>query len=390
MDCYVTAPEVQTQVKEFYEAWFADGAPVTHISSVLTLDLSGSMLELLENGVTRLDAAKAAAQDYMQAVEVRSETSYAVPTDVTVLGFNTSVSTIATGSDAAARDALSGITASDETDIGKALRASLDVLANTSISAEKRILFLSDGASTRGESNSEIMAGAINDAKNSGVVIDTIAFGSMGESDVDFLKEIAASTGGNFYETTDTYGLKVSFLTAYFTSLGLSLFDSEANPSSGEAVQLGNLDNNTRSLEIGILADGETPSIKLMCDGMELNEDSYTTLADEDGLLTIQIERLNPGEYSLILNSSANRAHVFVVGQLDLFKKTNVVTEANDISQLLLMSIIAALIAAIAILIIFTQWSKRKITNKANSDAADRLSTDFQVSSPSEPETYGK
>ncbi|MDR1013793.1 MAG: VWA domain-containing protein [Coriobacteriales bacterium] len=353
MDCYVTSAEVKMQVKEFYEAWFADGAPVTHISSVLTLDLSGSMREVLEGGTTRLDAAKAAAQDYMQAVDVRGKTSYAVPTDVTVLGFNTSVSTLATGSDAGARAALDGIDATDETDIGQALRASLDALGSASVSTERRILFLSDGASTQGESNVEIMAGAVGDAKASGVVIDTVAFGTMGESDVDFLKEVAASTGGDFYESTDTYGLKVSFLKAYYTSLGLNLLDSEVAPSAGAALALGDLDGGTRSLEVGVLADGETPGLALLRDGEEMGEDSYSVQTDSDGLLTLQLEHPAPGAYSLVLNGSADRAHVFVVGQLDLFRTVDTSVEATDISLPLLVGVGIALVVGLAALVVF-------------------------------------
>jgi hypothetical protein len=353
MDCYVTSAEVKTQVKEFYEAWFADGAPVTHISSVLTLDLSGSMREVLEGGMARLDAAKAAAQDYLQAVDVRSTTSYAVPIDVTVLGFNTSVSTLATGSDAGARAALDGIDATDETDIGQALRASLDALEGASVSMEKRILFLSDGASTQGESNAEIMAGAVSDAKASGVVIDTIAFGTMGESDVGFLQEIAASTGGDFYESTNTYGLKVSFLKAYYTSLGLNLLDSEVAPSAEATLALGNLGSDTRFLEIGVLADGESPGVRLLCDGTELGEDSYSVQSDSDGLLTLQLEHPAPGAYSLVLNGSADRAHVFVVGQLDLFKAVDTSVEAPDISLPLLIGVGIALVVGLAALVVF-------------------------------------
>jgi hypothetical protein len=365
MDSYVTLAEIQAQTKQFYQAWFADGAPVTHVSSVLTLDLSGSMGEALGDQGTKLDAAQSAAKSYIQAVHARSKTSFAVPSDVTVLGFNTNVSTIAAGSDDQAVTAIDSIQAKGETDVGKALDSSLDTISSAPTNADKRILFLSDGISTQGMSNSQILTGPVQRAKDSRVTIDTIAFGNMGQSDIDFLREIATGTGGTFYESTDYYGLNVSFLKSYYSSLGLSLFDSEANPSAGATTVLGTIGANTRSIEIGVLADGEVPEVELLCNGSAVDPSSYTTQTDNASLLTLQIEYPQPGEYSMVLNGASNRAHVFVVGQLNLNTDIYASASGADYSILFIIGACIVLIVALIAIIITSLVSRRK--SKASS-----------------------
>ncbi|MCL1797653.1 MAG: VWA domain-containing protein [Eggerthellaceae bacterium] len=360
MNSYVTLPDIQVRTREFYEAWFSDGSPVTHISSVLTLDISGSMLEPAGDGQTKFDAAKLAAKDYMQVVEARSTMAHAVPTDVAVLAFDTNVQPITSGSNALAQEMVSNIVIGDDTDIGKALRSSLDALMDSPTSADKRILLLSDGMADHGLSNSEILAGPVAEAKKSGIIIDTIAFGTFDQADAAFLREVAQNTGGNFYESTDTYGLKVNFLKAYYTSLGLNLFDAETNPATEKNTVLGSLADGVLSLEIGVLADGETPGFKLMRDGEVLDADAYSSQAGDDGLLTIQLESPDPGEYTLVLDSAAKRAHVFAVRQLDLFKKPNTSGEAPDNSKLFLIGTGVALAAALGGVVVLSQRSRKK------------------------------
>lgn len=358
MESYVTSVDVQIQTREFYDTWFADGAPVTHISSVLTLDLSGSMLETLGNGQTKLEAAKQAANDYLQVVDVRSGMPCVVPTDVTVLGFDTSVTTITTGTDKKSREAVNKVKTGGDTDVGKALQASLDALSKAPANADKRILFLSDGMSTAGMSNDKILSGPVKKAKAAGVPIDTVAFGKVDQSDIDFLKEIAKRTGGNFYESTDTYSLKVSFLKAYYSALGLNLVDTETNPATEATTVLGNLSSNTLSLEIGVLVDGKTPGFKILCNGAQLTDKDYTSQMENDGLLTIQLKNPAPGQYSLVLDSQAKRAHVFAVEQLDLLVKPSASIEAPDNTQLYIIAIIVAFSVAVILVVVFTLISR--------------------------------
>jgi hypothetical protein len=351
---------------------------------VLTLDISGSMLETIdsEDEDVRLDVAKQAAGDFMQVVAIRSEKAYAVPTDITVLAFNTEVSTIATGYDASAISALQGVNARGETNIGIALQASLDALDSAPSSADRHIVFLSDGARTEGQTEEQILSSSVAKAKEDGIAIDTIAFGDMGESDVGFLKEISSSTGGTFYEAKDTYGLRVSFLKAYYTSLGLNLVDTEVDTASGDATLLGQVNENTRSLEIGILADGDTPSFKVLCNNVELAEDSFAVQEGNDGLVTIQVDYPAAGEYSLSFTDAKTRIHVFAVGQLELFKGVDTAVAAQDNSLLFIEIAGGVLLVIIVVLIIATLNSKKKA---ARSSADSQGATDeFDGGRPAE------
>jgi Mg-chelatase subunit ChlD len=200
---YAAEPAVRAAVKEFYQAWFSEGAPVTHVSTVLTLDISGSMDQKLQSGKTKLAAAKTAAGDFLKSVQARGGQALAVPEDIEVIGFDTETKTIATGADDAAIKAVKAITTGGNTDVGKAIQKSLDALTSSPPAAEKHIVFLSDGLSTEGKSEKKILSGPVTKAKKSGVVIDTVAFGKVGQSDVAFLKKIAKETGGTFFQPTD-------------------------------------------------------------------------------------------------------------------------------------------------------------------------------------------
>ena len=350
-ESYEISSEARDAVRGFYQAWFSDGTPVTHNSNVLLLDLSGSMVEPIDAHGNKLDAAKEAAWQYLQAMQNCSKLPQSAPLDVSVYGFNETLTKVAEGYDQSSMNALEGIAAQGETNIGIALDQALETLGNAPTCASKHVLLLSDGESTRGKSDEEMLNGAVAQAAAAGIVIDTIGFGDVGESDAGFLQQVADATGGVYYQANDTYSLKVNFLKSYYSSLGLNLVDEEI-ASGATSQSLGQVDAQTSALQLGVVGSDAAPEIKLSCNGAELSPDSYT-VEQNNGLTSVQC--LNPpvGEYTLELIGNTGSTHVFAVKQQGITHPVIVSGEQADFSLFLLIGagvlFVVALVAAIAL-----------------------------------------
>lgn len=351
LESYFTSSDVMVEVRNFYQSWFPEKAPVTHVSSVLLLDISGSMVESLDSGGIKQEAEIDATTMYLQAVGFRSTQSFAAPEDVTVIVFNESAATVATGYDDAALQNVAQISAQPyNTDIGLALQTGLDSINAQPRCAEKHILLLSDGVSTTGMSNSEILSGPVSVAKSKSVVVNAVALGDMDQSDAGFLGEIATSTGGVLYQNRDIYGLLVSFLSSRYSALGLDMVDVEVQAGETSVTELGTMAEGMRSLEIGVLAEGQLPAWRLLLDGKELEIEEYSTHDGANDLLSIEIESPAPGSYSLELSDVSNRAHVFAVGQLGVAERAVSSAQTTDNSLLILIG--AGIVMLLAILIV--------------------------------------
>lgn len=354
MDSYGTSTDVQARAGEFFADWFADGAPVTHNSSVLLLDLSGSMAQRVDDKNTKLAAAQEAAQEYLRAMAACSGLPQAAPMDVSVFGFAETVAGIASHYDQAACDAVANMQAYGETNIGIALDEAIATLSAVPTCATRHILLLSDGASTRGQTEEQIFAGAVAQAKRANIVIDTIGFGDVGESDAGFLKRVADETGGTYYTAQDTYSLKVNFLKAYYSSLGLSLVDEELPAGVTTSKMLGSVDGRTTALEIGVVSQEGDPQLALTCNGEKVDEKLYT-VSVESGLTSLQYLQPQSGEYELQLSGANGATHVFAVRQQGIMKEKAVAGEQRDISLYLLAALGLALVLGLAAVVVFTQ-----------------------------------
>lgn len=357
-ECYATAPDVQAKVREFYASWFGEQAPVTHNSNVLLLDLSGSMRERIDDTNDKLTAAKEAAKEYLGAMRAVSELPQSAPMDVAVIGFGEQSQDIARSYDQAACDGIDAMMPLGETNIGVALEAALASLKSSPSCATRHILLLSDGASTRGMSEAEMLDGPIARAHAAGIVIDTIGFGDVGESDAAFLKKVAKATDGTYYLASDTYTLKVNFLKAYYGSLGLPLVDEELGSGKGVTEALGTIDQRTTALLVGVVAQQGTPAVTPSCGGTPLDETLYAT-SDGNGLTSLQC--LNPpaGEYALEISGASGAAHVFAVRQQGISHVRAAVAQQRDYSLYLILGAAALLVAGIVAVVAHTLRSRR-------------------------------
>ncbi|MCL2807166.1 MAG: VWA domain-containing protein [Coriobacteriia bacterium] len=374
---YFTSPEVMKEVRQFYEARFPQSTPVTHVSSVLVLDTSGSMHEVLEDGGTKKDAAISASLLYLQAVDFRSTHPFAVPEDVTVVTFNHEVATVTTSYDDAALKAVEGIDVPfyANTDIGLGLQTALAAMANKPLNAEQQILLLSDGISTVGMNNSEILSGPVAEAARRGVVIDVVALGNMEQLDVDFLQQVASATGGVLYQNRDIYGLMVSFLSSRYTSLGLQTLEAEVEPGATVLTELGTLEENMRSFEIGVLSEGELPPWKLLLDGEEVEVIADSNNDSTYGFLSINLDSPAAGSYAIEMKEVAGRVHVFAVGQMGVAERVSGGVQAVDNSLLFLAGAGALLLLLVIIVTAngLAQGKKKKQAALAAQDLQSKV-----------------
>ena len=356
---YEVSSEVQGEVREFYEAWFDTGTPVTHISTALMLDLSGSMLEEVDAGRYKLSAAKEACKEYLRSMQAVSELPQSAPMDVTIIGFAESSATIASSFDKSACDAVDGMSARGETNIGLALDQAIDYLGHAPTCGDRHMLLLSDGASTEGQTEEQMFAGAIAKAKASGIAIDTIGFGDIGESNAGFLKRVSDETGGTYYLAQDTYGLKVNFLKSYYSSLGLDLVDEEVKAGSPATVSIGVADEHTVALEAGVVSQKGAPQVRVLCDGEELDQAFYK-LSEEYGLVSLQVTDPRPGEYTLEMSGDTGSMHVFAVRLPGIATPWHGTEASQDYALYLIIAAAAVLVAAIGIVVARTFVKHRK------------------------------
>lgn len=356
MDCYETSAEVQKHVTDFYRAWFLGSVPVTHSANCMLYDLSGSMQENIDANTSKLDAAQQAGKEYLHAMRTYSELPLSSPISSSVLGFAEQLSTIANTYDDDAIAALQSLEARGETNIGAALDAALVQLTATPTCSTKRILLLSDGASTEGLNEEQMIKGPVAEAKKQNVVIDAVGFGDVGESNEKFLQKAAKTTGGKYYSAKDTYSLRIDFLKSYFSSVAGTYYEGEVKKGSSATETIVTVDQNTDAIQIGIVFKADDVPVQLLCNGEAVDESLYTT-SKQDGFVSIRCLDPNPGEYSFAVLGKGDAMHVFGVQQQGVDQHEVVAKPQTDYSLVIVIS--AAALLLVAVVVVFATTRRR-------------------------------
>ena len=185
--------------------------PRERATVIMAVDVSLSM-EADDISPSRFEAMKVAAKDFVDILPERINLGL-----VSFAGTATPVVTPSIDR-STVKTAIDNLELDEATAIGEAIFASLTVLDNFQATLEStgneappsRIVLLSDGYNTVGRENSQ----AIDAAKDAGVPVSTIAFGTdygtveiEGEQqpvpvDSESLRQIAEETGGTFKEAT--------------------------------------------------------------------------------------------------------------------------------------------------------------------------------------------
>lgn len=358
MKSYPLSAPVQQELANFYDLWYAKGAPVTHRSDSLLIDLSGSMLEDISNGQDKLGAAKQALKEYLNVTEVCAGLPLSPPMDVSIIGFAEQASSITDGYNDAARNAVAGMNAAGETNIGVALEKALATLRDRPTCATRHILLLSDGAATRGMSDDEMLRGPVASAKSAGIAIDCIGFGNVGESNESFLKRVAEATGGTYTQAGDAYSLRVNFLKSFYGSLGVDTADGEMTEGTQESQEICAADEHTNAIEATVVSSGQAPKVSLVYNGQALDAAEYT-VNDADGLVTIQCVHPRPGSYTLKLEGGSGKTHWFSLRQQGIAEVRAAAGNQMDWGLILTIVVCAIAIISVAVLVIRTLTKRR-------------------------------
>ena len=377
---YATSPETRQVVRTYYETWFSGAVPATHLSTRLVVDVSGSMTEALGSG-TRLDAAKRAMTDFMDAAGSRAALSWSVPEDFGLIAFNESiVEVVAPGSDVGAvKTGVAGLVASKNTNIGAALEAAIASFDGTPKVADSVIILLSDGLSTRGMGNQEILDGPVKAAAARGIRIETILLGA----DVDspgqqFLTQVAQATGGTFHNAQSLHELRRDFLRARFVGLGEMFVDSAVAPEAQGVVDLGTVAPGTRLLEFAVLTDAGAPTFTLLRDGQEVAPESVVAGVSVEGLATGTIQAPDPGTYTLRVDAEgASATHVFVSRQVDAFRSTAQAAIEDNTGMMLLVGIGALAFIGVGGTIAGSVVARRRKGRMPASDSGEAMDQEF-------------
>lgn len=183
---------------------------------VIAIDVSLSM-EATDVAPSRVEVAKAAALDFV--VHLPDSVNVGLVT------FSGTVASVQPGDDReTVVDAIEDTELSEYTAIGEAIFAGLDLVAGAppgedGTPAPGRLVVLSDGETTTGRSNEDAAAAAA----EADVPVDTIAFGTAGGTITqdgesvevpvapEPLQQIAATTGGDFYEAESLDALAAAY-----------------------------------------------------------------------------------------------------------------------------------------------------------------------------------
>lgn len=190
-------------------------------STVLLLDISGSMGDFWQGGV-KMESAKNAATDVVTMMEQEAQAGGALHR-VGVAAFSSWAEVpLAPSADyAQAKAVISELYPTAGTNIGEGLRVANEALAAEPSSAQHFIILLSDGMTNEGLGPSEILNGPVQDAAAAGTCIYTVGFGDPGDLDENLLRQIASASGcGEYYYASDAYQLGKIYIELRHRSLG--------------------------------------------------------------------------------------------------------------------------------------------------------------------------
>ncbi len=351
---YPQDPDVTSATQRLYLAWFGDRMPTTHISTRLIVDISGSMAGAW-SGTTKLEGARRAASDFVDALRARTSLPRATPEDLGLIMFATTprLALKPTANPSAVPRLLSRVTPRDNTNVGAALSMAIGSFSLTPRSADKVVVLLSDGLNTAGQGQAAIMRGPVAKARTSGVRIDTIALGNVGDMDARFLAQVAKATGGSYQQSNDLFQLRGDFLQARFASLGPLVFDQSVK--GAQTVQIATATPLTRRIEAAVLSEGKGFDVRVLRNGRPLPSRSYA-LQTSQGLALISLRQPADGRYSIALagGSAGERAHLFAVSTSDVFAEKTVAAPPDNSATVILLVLAGVLVVGVGLTFLFS------------------------------------
>ncbi len=165
---------------------------------VLVIDRSGSM-----NSNNKIQLAREGAKLFTDLVSDGDK--LAVVSYASAASVNFSLQTVNSGTKAAAKAAIDGISASGSTNIGGGLRVALNqILGAGDRGCQQVVILLTNGQHNIGEDPLNVLS----DLKDNGVIVNTI--GLEGNTNTTLLTQIANDTGGRFFFAASSADLQTA------------------------------------------------------------------------------------------------------------------------------------------------------------------------------------
>jgi Ca-activated chloride channel family protein len=185
--------------------------------TLLIIDSTGSMGESLNNGMTKLDAAKSAAKDIVQSAN--DEVGLMVYTDCDTGGDPNSGSVKVlvpfTSDKQQIISAIDSLTPQSETAISDAIKEASTYVSSTGKNAA--VILLTDGEETCGTLDSATLSST---ASSHGIQLINVVGFQLSSTAKTEMTGLAQSSGGHYYDANDTASLQQSMQQAYGSASG--------------------------------------------------------------------------------------------------------------------------------------------------------------------------
>ena len=173
-------------------------SPTRVTSTVLVMDVSGSMSWQWRGGIKIESARKAALQFIEQVANEPRPPGSTHMIGVVTFSRDAKVVCPLTSNYQEAKDTVIKLGTLTSTNLGAGLDSALQELEKVP-SARRFIILLSDGMTNTGKTRDQILSSSVAAARRQGICIHTVGFGDPGDIDEEFLQRIAADSGCGSY-----------------------------------------------------------------------------------------------------------------------------------------------------------------------------------------------
>lgn len=281
-------------------------APTTGTATVLVMDVSGSMNDPDGSGLAKLEGAKGAGLLIANAVAQENSLGTAKH-QAGLVTFNEQAQVISglTTDATPLTQAIQGMAAEGNTNIGDALERGLDVLEGTPSDVAKILILLSDGLPTAGiDQPQQFLDGPVARAVSQGTCIYTIGLGAGGEMNADLLRIIAEGSGcGAFYLADEAFQLRTIYMRLRHETTGENVQTWEGTIQQGEDQPLGiyPVPSNQELIDVSLVWPGSKLQVKLTDPNGTLVEPGYpgVEIFSEPASERLFVRRPAAGNWSL-------------------------------------------------------------------------------------------
>jgi Mg-chelatase subunit ChlD len=290
-------------------------ADTVNTTTILVIDTSGSMDDLLATGESKLSAAKNAGRKLLDIIGAENEVNVGAH-KVAIVEFSDSafVDIGFTDDIYAAQNALANLYTTGGTAMPKGLRTALDLFPST-ITGKPFIILLSDGIPNIGLNdeydNDPLVRQQVLDlageAGGRGICVYTVGFGDPAAGTIDeaFLTSVARQSGcGEYHNAQNAWELANVYINLRHSSTGATIMRQNGSIHQNETVNLGTAtvpDNQEMMLCTLSWPGSQLNSVITDPKGIRLDPVTYPSahMTTTDTLISLIIQNPLPGNWNV-------------------------------------------------------------------------------------------